>query len=118
MWEFAAQQRKLRIGKVEVGGRPGENPTVLIGSIFYRKQKCLGFNDADGSFDRRECEKLVKVQDGFSDKTGLPCMLDVVLSSEKWIARVVDFVASVTDVPILLDAVSTSVRLAVQNLRK
>jgi len=112
MWEFTARQRKLRIGKVGVGGRPGENPTVLIGSIFYQKQKRLGFNDADGSFDRKECEKLVKVQDEFSDKTGLPCMLDVVLQSEKWMARVVDFVASVTDVPILLDAVSTSVRLA------
>jgi len=112
MWEFAAKQRKLRIGKVEVGGRPGENPTVLIGSIFYQKQKCLRFDDANGSFDREECEKLVKVQEEFSDKTGLPCMLDVVLPSEKWIARVVDFVASVTDAPILLDAVSTSVRLS------
>jgi tetrahydromethanopterin S-methyltransferase subunit H len=112
MWEFAMRQKELRIGRFGVGGRLGENPTVLIGSIFYQKQKCLGFNDADGSFDREECEKLVKVQDEFSDKTGLPCMLDVVLQSERWMARVVDFVASVTDVPILLDAVSTSIRLA------
>ena len=112
MWEFAAEQKKLRVGKVDVGGRLGENPTVLIGSIFYQNQKSLGFNGADGSFNREECEKLVKVQEEFSDKTGLPCMLDVVLPSEKWMVRVVDFVASVTDAPILLDAVSTIVRLA------
>jgi tetrahydromethanopterin S-methyltransferase subunit H len=118
MWEFAAKQRILRIGKVEVGGRPGENPTVLIGSIFYQKQKSLGFNDSDGSFNRAECEKLVKVQEEFSDKTGLPCMLDVVLPSEKWIARVVDFVASVTDAPILLDTVSTAARLAALDYMK
>lgn len=112
MWEFEAQQKKIRIGKVEVGGRPGENPTVLIGSIFYQKQKRLVFNDADGSFDRTECERLVGVQDELSDKTGLPCMLDVVLQSEQCIGRVVDFVASVTDAPMLLDGVSASVRLA------
>jgi tetrahydromethanopterin S-methyltransferase subunit H len=118
MWQFAARQRKLRIGKVEVGGRLGENPTVLIGSIFYQKQKSLAFNDSDGSFDREECERLVKVQDEFSDRTGLPCMLDVVLPSEKWMADVVDFVASVTDSPILLDAISTSVRLAALDYMK
>lgn len=118
MWEFAAQQKKFRIGKVEVGGRLGENPTVLIGSIFYQKQKILEFNDSDGSFNREECERIANVQDEFSDKTGLPCMLDVVLPSEKWIARVVDFVTSVTETPILLDAVSTSVRLAALDYMK
>lgn len=112
MWEFKSKQNCFKIGRVTVGGMHGENPTVLIGSIFYHKQRSLSFDEEAGKFDRNEAEKLIKLQEEFSDKTGLPCMLDVVLSSKKWINPVLDFVTSVTDVPVLLDSPSADIRVA------
>lgn len=112
MWQPASEQKKFTIGKVTIGGKPGESPTVLIGSIFYYQQKRLNFEEETGDFSRKECEKLIKHQEEFSDKTGLPCMLDVVLPSKKWISRVVDFVTSITDAPVLLDAASAEIRVA------
>jgi tetrahydromethanopterin S-methyltransferase subunit H len=118
MWQISSEQKKMTIGKVTLGGGLGENPTVLIGSIFYYKQKSLNFHEETGEFDRKECERLIKLQEDFSNRTGLPCLLDVVLSHKKWINLVVDFVASITDTPILLDAVSVEIRLAALNYAK
>jgi len=112
MWQLASEQKKFTIGNVTIGGKPSESPTVLIGSIFYYKQKSLNFKEKTGEFNHKECERLVRIQEEFSDKTGLPYMLDVVLPSEKWISRVVDFVTSITDAPVLLDAASAEIRVA------
>jgi len=112
MWKTQAEQKRYAFGKVSIGGALGENPTVLVGSIFYHKQKSLDFNEETGEFNRGEVERLVKTQEEFSDKTGLPCMLDVVVPSRKWISRVLDFIDSVGAAPIFLDAPSADVRMA------
>jgi len=112
MWQLALEQKKFTIGNVSIGGISGESPTVLIGSIFYHKQKSLNFKEETGEFNRNEAEKLIKGQEEFADKTGLPCMLDVVLPSKRWISRVLDFITSVTDAPIFLDAASAEIRVA------
>jgi tetrahydromethanopterin S-methyltransferase subunit H len=118
MWQPAPEQKKFTVGKVTIGGRMGESLTVLIGSIFYRGQKSLDFIEETGGFNRRECERLIRLQEEFSDKTGLPCMLDVVLSSKKWISPIMDFITSVTDSPILLDAPSAEIRFAALDYAK
>jgi tetrahydromethanopterin S-methyltransferase subunit H len=118
MWKIQSEQKKFTIGKVSIGGKPGENPTVLIGSIFYHKQRPLNFEEETGNFNRNEAEQLIKIQEEFSDKTGLPCMLDVVLPSKQWISRVVGFITSVTDMPILLDAASAEIRVAALDYAK
>ena len=118
MWQLKSEQRKFTIGKVTIGGRLGENPTVLIGSVFYHKQKSLDFKEETGEFNRAEAEKMIKVQEEFSDKTGLSCMLDVVLPSKKWMSRVLDFMTSVTDVPLLIDAASADIRVAALDYAK
>jgi len=118
MWEIKSDQKRFKIGKVSIGGMLGENPTVLVGSIFYHRQRSLSFEEETGEFNRNEAEKLIKIQEEFSDKTGIPCMLDVVLPSKKWISLVFDFITSVTDTPILLDAASAEIRVAALDLAK
>ena len=39
MFKFNTKQNVYEIGKVKVGGQPGETPTFLIGSIFWLGQK-------------------------------------------------------------------------------
>ena len=112
MWQPKSKQKQVKVGKVSIGGMLGENPTVLVGSIFYHRQRSLDFQEETGEFNRDKAEELIKTQEEFSDKTGLPCILDVVLPSKRWISRVLDFVASVTSAPIFLDAPSAEVRVA------
>jgi tetrahydromethanopterin S-methyltransferase subunit H len=118
MWQQTSEQKRFALGKVTIGGRAGENPTVLMGSIFYHKQRSLDFKEETGEFNRNECERLIKVQEEFSDRTGLPCMLDVGVPSKKWIDHIVSFVTSVTDAPMLLDAASTETRVAALDYAK
>ena len=111
MWPFRTEQRVADIGGVKVGGLPGQQPTVLVGSIFYAKHSVV-VDESKGEFDREVAEGLLKVQEEFSDKTGNPHMVDVVGSSPGAMSRYMDFVASQTDAPILLDGVSADIRIA------
>lgn len=111
MFEFKAEQKVFEIGGVKVGGQPGKNPTVLIGSIFYHKQKLL-IDEREGKFNREEAERLIKLQEEFSDRTGNPCMLDVVGASPSSIEKFLDFAAGATDVPLLIDGTTADVRVA------
>jgi len=55
MWTFGSEQKISQIGKVSVGGLPGQNPTVLIGSIFYAKHSII-IDEEKGDFDVGKAE--------------------------------------------------------------
>jgi|Deesub1362A_J573_1020465.scaffolds.fasta_scaffold00018_137 tetrahydromethanopterin S-methyltransferase subunit H len=111
MFRFQTPQKIFQIGNVKIGGQPGESPTVLIGSIFYHGQKII-HNENKGVFDKEAAEKLIKLQEEFSDKTGNPCMLDVIGVTKESITKHIDFVTKVTDSPFLLDSPSVETRIA------
>jgi tetrahydromethanopterin S-methyltransferase subunit H len=97
---------------VRIGGQPGELPKVLIGTIFYQKQKIVE-DPRKGVFDREKAEQLIKKQDELSDLTGNPCMLDVVCTSVEAAHKYIDFVAEVTDAPISIDIWKPEIRIKV-----
>ena len=111
MLKYKREQKIFEVGKVKVGGQPGENPTVLIGSIFYHGQKIVR-DEKKGEVDKEKAEALIKLQEEFSDKTGNPCMLDVVGSTEEAMRRLIEFVGDVTDMPFLVDSSSVKVKVA------
>uniref|UniRef100_A0A7C2V9P4 Tetrahydromethanopterin S-methyltransferase subunit H n=1 Tax=Ignisphaera aggregans TaxID=334771 RepID=A0A7C2V9P4_9CREN len=102
MFRYGLEQKVFEIKGVKVGGQPGENPPVLVGSIFYHKHKIVE-DDKSGVFKREEAEKLIKGVEELYDKTRIPFMLDVVGSSPEAIVKYIDFVASVTQAPLLID---------------
>ncbi len=109
--EFGAEQQTFEIGGVRVGGRPGAVPTVLIGSIFYHGHDVHTDEDR-GEFDADEAQKRVQLQDKFAELTGNPCMLDVVGSTPESMVRHLEFAATATTSPLLIDGTTTDVRLA------
>ncbi len=109
--EFSAEQHTFEIGGVNVGGRPGAVPTVLIGSIFYHGHD-VHTNEDRGEFDADETLKRIQLQDDFSERTGNPCMLDVVGSTPESMERHLEFAATATTSPLLIDGTTTDVRLA------
>ena len=109
MYKFAREQYVYRIGKIKIGGQPGENPTVLAGTIFYGGHKIVS-DPKKGTFDRGGAETLIKRQEEMSDLTGNPCMVQVFAESAEAIKKYMEFVASVTDAPFLIDSTEPMVR--------
>jgi tetrahydromethanopterin S-methyltransferase subunit H len=104
------KQRTFEIGGVRVGGIPGKRPILLIGSIFYKGHKIF-IDEKKAEFDREAARRLLSTQEEFSDRTGNPCMVDVVISSVEAIPSLVGFIASETDLPMLLDGINWDIRV-------
>ena len=111
LFRFGMKQRIFEIGNLKIGGQPGETLTVLIGSIFYHRQKIV-LDENTGRIDRINAQELIRLQEEFSEKTGNPSMLDVVGSTREAMENYIDFVAEVTEMPILVDSPSVEVRIA------
>lgn len=111
MFKFDKEQKIFDISGVKIGGQPGQLPTVMIGSIFYFKQKILK-NDKTGEFDKEQAEYLLRKEDEISKKTGNPRIVDVCASSAEAFPRIIDFVAETIDGPFTLDGITDGVRIA------
>jgi len=111
LFKFEKEQKMFRVGNFQVGGQPGELPTVLIGTIFYQDDKIVE-NEKTGEFDKQKAEEFIAKQSELSEKTGNPCMIDVVGFSPEAICRYIDFVANLTDAPILVYSPSTDVKIS------
>jgi len=111
LFKFDKKQRIFEIGKVKIGGQPGELPTVLIGSLFHEGHKIV--KDIKlGTFDKKKAERLINFQEYMSEKTGVPCMIDVVGETSEALIRHIDFVSEVTDAPFLINGTEASVRIS------
>lgn len=117
MFRFKTSQEIFRIGKIKIGGQPGELPTVLIGSIFYKGHRIVK-DSHKGIFDKDAAERLIKNQEELWDATGNPGILDVVVSYVGAVERQIDFVSSVTDAPFLFDGWPLNVKIEGLNYLK
>jgi len=117
MFEFKKEQQTAIIDGIKIGGHSGENPTVLIGSIFHKGDKIV-LDRKLGIFDKKEAESLIFKQKELSDKAGNPCLLDIAGIYEKACKKYIDFIANITDDPFLLNAPSAELRMKLINYTK
>jgi tetrahydromethanopterin S-methyltransferase subunit H len=97
------------VSDVKIGGQPSELPTVLIGSLFHVGHKIVEDRKM-GIFDRRKAEQLIRVQEEISEKTGVPCMLDIAGENPVALIIYIEFVSEVTNAPFLINGPEMSVR--------
>ena len=110
MFVFEKEQIIHTIGRVKIGGNPGENPTALAGTIFYNGHKIV--DDAKkGDFDRDVAEELIQKQTEMSDTTGNPALIQIFSESSEAMRKYIDFVSSLSDAPFLIDSTDMSVRV-------
>ena len=102
LFEYAVEQKTFEIHGVKVGGEPGLTPTVMIGSIFYKGHSIVR-DPREGLFDMKRAESLIKGVEEQTDMTGLPGMVDIVAENAVAAGRYIDFVAGVTEIPLVLD---------------
>ena len=111
---FRPQQVTYDYGHIRLGGQLGEHPTVLIGSIFHTGHQIVS-DHVHGVFDKRKAEHLINLQSEMSDRTGNPCMVDVVGETSEALIKYLDFVSEIADTPLLLNGSTWQVRARAAN---
>ncbi|MCL5022211.1 MAG: tetrahydromethanopterin S-methyltransferase subunit H [Nitrospirae bacterium] len=101
MFRFSRQQKVFEISGSKIGGQPGENPPLLIASMFHNKDRILA--DRKGNFDRQKAKELIKKQEELSSSTGIPGMVAMVANTPEEAQIYIDFFLETTDMPFGID---------------
>ena len=116
-FKFNTEQKIYDLAGAKIGGQPGENPTFLIGSIFWLGQKMV--TDANkGIFDAKAAEQIINTCQTQSDITGVKFALDIVGTTEAAFEKYIDFIPKHTDAALMLDAMGPKTRMAAATLAK
>lgn len=110
MTQYKKSQKVFEIKGVKFGGLIGENPIVLIGSIFYKDHSILK-DPKKGDFDKKRAEELIHAQEIISEKTGLPHAIDIGAEHADALIKYVDWVSNITDAIILPDGPTPDVAI-------
>ncbi len=101
MFVFSKEQKVFNLSDVKIGGQPGENPPLLIASMFHNKDRIM--QDRKGGFDREKAKELIKKQEELSLSTGIPSMVAMVANSAEEAQIYIDFYLETTDMPFGID---------------
>ena len=74
MFVFKKDQQAFDFGGVTIGGHPGENPTVLIGGLFFKGQPIME-NTREGKFDKTTAKQWIDTGVTMVEKTGHPLVI-------------------------------------------
>ncbi len=111
MLGYDLEQKVFNIGGIRVGGQPGQNAPLLIGSMFQKGDTLLE-SRKERRFNRKEAQERIREMERLSQKTGMPGMVAMVANTLDEIKAYVDFFISVTDLPFAIDIWVPKTRLA------
>ena len=101
MFRMNRQQKVNDIAGAKIGGQPGENPPLLIASMFHNKDRILA--DRKGNFDRQKATELIRQQEALSASTGIPGLVAMVANSAEEAKIYIDFFRETTTMPFGID---------------
>ncbi len=118
MLEFEQEQKVLEIGSVRIGGQPGENPVVMVGTVFYANHKAL-LNEKTGEIDKSLAEQEINDFLTVVEETGMQAIIDIVGAHSDALIKQCEYVADLVDCPFLVDGLNDEIRIpAMQGLKE
>jgi len=111
LFRFGKEQKVCNIGNIKIGGQPGENPPLLIASLFQRGDKLL-IDRKGPQFDRDKAKEYIVRQDELTSQTGIPGLIAMVANSVDEMKAYIDFFIDITDRPFAVDVWASKTRLA------
>lgn len=118
MLDFKTEQKVIQIGNVKIGGQPGENPIVMVGTVFYAKHPAL-LDEKTGKFDKNIVETEVNEFIQIIKDTDMQAIIDVVGSYPDALIKECEFIADITDYPFLVDGLNDTSRIpAMEGLKE
>jgi tetrahydromethanopterin S-methyltransferase subunit H len=101
MFTFQKEQKVFNFSGIKIGGQPGENPPLMISSMFHNKDKIV--QDRKGNFDKVRAKEIILQQEEMSRVTGIPGMVAMVANTPDEAKIYVDFYLESTDMPFGID---------------
>ncbi|MHA1192114.1 MAG: tetrahydromethanopterin S-methyltransferase subunit H, partial [Promethearchaeota archaeon] len=118
MLNFEKEQLVFEIGDVKLGGQPGENPPVLIGTVFYANHAAL-LDEKTGKIDKKLAEQELNEYSEIINETNMQGIIDVVGGYPDALIKECEFVANSVDFPFLVDGLNDSSRIpALEGLKE
>lgn len=102
MFNIDTPQRVCQIGDILVGGQPGENPPLMIASMFHNGDQILE-SRKERKFDRIKARDYLLRQDELSEQTGIPALTAMVATTADEMKTYIDFYLSVSSRPFAID---------------
>lgn len=101
MFTFQKEQKVFTLSGIKIGGQPGENPPLMISSMFHNKDKIV--QDRKGNFDKVRAKEIILQQEEMSRVTGVPGMVAMVANTPDEAKIYIDFYLETTDMPFGID---------------
>jgi len=111
LFRFDKEQKICNIGNIKVGGQPGENPPLLIASLFQKGDRLL-IDRKGPQFDKDKAKEYIIRQEELTSQTGIPGLIAMVANSVDEMKAYIDFFIKVTDMPFGIDIWVSKTRLA------
>lgn len=110
MLNFDVEQKVIQIGNIKMGGQPGENPIVMIGTVFYAKHAAL-LDEKTGKIDNNLVEQELNDFTEIIEDTQLQGVIDVVGAYPEALIKECEFIADNVEYPFLVDGLNDSSRI-------
>ncbi len=107
---FEREQKAVEIGKIKIGGQPGENSTALVGTVFYKSHLAL-LNEKTGEIDRNLLESEINDFCSLLDETNMQGIIDVVGAYPEVLTKECKIVSEMTELPFLVDGLNDDSRI-------
>ena len=118
MLTFDVDQKVVSVGKVKIGGQPGENPPVMVATVFYANHAAL-LDEKTGKIDEQLAEQELNEYSEIISDTGMQGLIDVVGGYSEALVKQCEFVADKVDYPFLVDGLNDGSRIpAMERLKE
>jgi len=110
MLNFEKEQKVVEIDKVKMGGQPGENPPVMIGTVFYSSHSAL-LDEKTGKVDKSILEKELNEFVQVIEDTGMQGIIDIVGGYPEALLKECEYISELVDYPFLVDGLNDQSRI-------
>ncbi|MHA2022874.1 MAG: hypothetical protein ACTSWQ_04345 [Candidatus Thorarchaeota archaeon] len=109
MFVFKKEQQSYDFGGVTIGGHPGENPTVLIGGLFFKGQPIVE-DTREGIFDKTLALEWLDTAKTMVEKTGHPFMIQAFGRTPTAMEKHLSWLSDHFDGPIMFESTNATAR--------
>jgi len=118
MLDYDQEQKIVEIDNVKIGGQPGENSTVMIGTVFYARHSAL-LDEKTGKIDKELVEKELNEFSEIIEDAGMQGIIDVVGAYSEALIKECEFVSETVEYPFLVDGLNDNSRIpAMEGLKE
>jgi tetrahydromethanopterin S-methyltransferase subunit H len=109
MFVFKKEQKSFDFSGITIGGYPGENPTVLVGGLFFKGQSIVE-STKEGLFDKKTAKEWLDAGINMSERTGHPLIVEVYGRSGVAMERHLSWLTENFDGPFMYESPNVSAK--------